>query len=861
MDITKEYFEYKDERIEPKYSTREYFVCIDSFTRDIPKESLWNYRISFNSSQDEIQYTAVFENSRLNPFTNAENVHGFTHNGIYFPPYNYFTTRESGENKGSVPVNIKGNPGINIPKSFKNVQHLTIHSMDIPLKFFEIVNQFKHILEISIDELTAYGNVGCEHNKDVSLILEPYDKTNAAVRYRAINSVYFEAGFDIKSLTMNILNFNKLGESIDVDVFLISDMINDGGKLKLVFESELPKEFGVNDVVYIAPHKASLPDSTITVTIDESFGSDSFSKLALLKLDGTVLYSSTNLSSLLIPFKNQNEYPYIVTIYSDTEIHYAVIFEDENSVNVSATSTLAFEYAKSIKDVRRSVITDYSIAADDMTILHLITLLNTIITTNPLKKMYITNFLGTYLKENVYQNTTEYLNNLICAFITKHKIVCDTEAFAVHVTHFLSQVSASSLQALRTWNVETDHEEFIPTYVKSIEYGYPAHIKETHTIKVFGIPDVETILNDIILASPRDIAIEVQEKGFINDSTTLLESDYVRRKISINSHFPYSEYEVKWNEFTRLQLKTLLVVRECLRMLVYPNTEHELMSDAFCVNALNLTKTTFESLYSAGYVPNTHSSYMTHSEYVQTEDYIHYETNDYGNVVLKFGDSIPGDFHAVQSSLPTTDITTQLVLNDIRITDTVQVEYEIFSYGATTQITEIIVGNEVKKFHTIHETKKPGKYTYSIRIDDIDLSCIAELLVDVTYQFESFSKSKQRVRFQRGDCIAKWNPCWTHMMEQFEKVTFISEPIEETPSNIEENFIQGIIHKPQGIINKSLEIIEIDETRKEMKLDYTVDGDLNYTKNSSILINKSLQTTIVFRIHDKRAEISVQDVA
>lgn len=241
MEITKTYFETNIVPEEVKRKSIDEYALITTRNRHTKTETIWKFRTKFGIADDEVQRAVIYENNEFNPNDNVSlNTTGFVIDGISYPAYNSSDPR--GEIVGRGQKKYLGETGSNIRKRFKNVTDVYLHRIEIPISVFNDIDFYNHILCVSIDELSGYGLLHTELEKNVTYKLNLIETTSATFIYSSTIPIHFSIPTNVQSLSFEITN-PIVDLPTNNDLFEIDMMEIDTSGNIIIFSRILPETY------------------------------------------------------------------------------------------------------------------------------------------------------------------------------------------------------------------------------------------------------------------------------------------------------------------------------------------------------------------------------------------------------------------------------------------------------------------------------------------------------------------------------------------------------------------------------------------------------------------------------------------
>lgn len=226
---------------------KNHMIIVDSGTRLIGAETMWNFRIKFNPSETTLSKVPVYENSPTLPQSDAQKklgVYGDQNTG-------YDNTLPQGNLLGYDTIYYNGERGCTIRKRYRNVIVFDVYMMEIPSRVLDEYAVSLHTILLEIQELSGFCSVKTSSgtNENVAHVLVYESTTPTSVLYKSIAPLYFA----VPTNQLQVLNIRaKLPFMVvdnPIDMFTVSriESVSDTNGDTLNIYGSIPSAFLAGD--------------------------------------------------------------------------------------------------------------------------------------------------------------------------------------------------------------------------------------------------------------------------------------------------------------------------------------------------------------------------------------------------------------------------------------------------------------------------------------------------------------------------------------------------------------------------------------------------------------------------------------
>lgn len=212
-----------------EHKERSHYVIIDSSTRIIEQESLWDFKIKFNTAFSEVRKQAIYENGSF-----------VRYDSVFF----------------------SGERGCHVKNSYKNVIGFDVVRVEIPIRILDFIGASLHTIFIQIPELSGFDSIKTNHDGTYSFILQGHVHSDLSIVYNSMTPLTFHVPTNqLKTINLkthippyssaidNIKSIGNIDQFLLNKVKFISGNLPDDNQLELVCNSQIPSLFSVNDLL------------------------------------------------------------------------------------------------------------------------------------------------------------------------------------------------------------------------------------------------------------------------------------------------------------------------------------------------------------------------------------------------------------------------------------------------------------------------------------------------------------------------------------------------------------------------------------------------------------------------------------
>ena len=252
MEIDAEYFKepIQDEKQDEVF-LKDARIFVNTANRQ-PDESLYSFRVKFNSANDNSEVTEMYANSATN-LSGSTNLAGFTLNGLSYRPYD--PTNPTGDIIGHWRRKFSSENCIKVQKSLKNVTKIKNIRFEIPRVTVNtdiVTNPPPSSILLKIDEFSGSSIVSSEENQDICFILNLIDTKANQLVYFSTDELTFDPPKNISNMSLSFStptdDINQLDDSRD-KVNISFSQINQDGFLELKCDDKIPSSFFTGHVL------------------------------------------------------------------------------------------------------------------------------------------------------------------------------------------------------------------------------------------------------------------------------------------------------------------------------------------------------------------------------------------------------------------------------------------------------------------------------------------------------------------------------------------------------------------------------------------------------------------------------------
>tara|TARA_Y100000389_G_scaffold131453_1_gene128875 strand:+ start:2065 stop:3108 length:1044 start_codon:yes stop_codon:yes gene_type:complete len=206
-----------------------HYVVIDSSRRIMENESMWNFKIKFNTAYSEVRKQAIYENGSF-----------VRYDSVFF----------------------SGERGCHVKNSYKNVIGFDVVRVEIPMRILDFIGASLHTIFIQIPELSGFDSIKTNHDGTYSFILQGHVHSQLSLVYKSLTPMTFHVPTNqLKTINLKthippyssaINNIKNIG---DIDNFLLSkikfiqDDNTSDNQLELICDNKIPYLFSTNDIL------------------------------------------------------------------------------------------------------------------------------------------------------------------------------------------------------------------------------------------------------------------------------------------------------------------------------------------------------------------------------------------------------------------------------------------------------------------------------------------------------------------------------------------------------------------------------------------------------------------------------------
>ena len=252
MEIDAEYFKepIQDEKQDEVF-LKDARIFVNTTNRQ-PDETLYSFRVKFNSANDNSEVTEMYANSATN-LSGSTNLAGFTLNGLSYRPYD--PTNPTGDIIGHWRRKFSSENCIKVQKSLKNVTKIKNIRFEIPRVTVNtdiVTNPPPSSILLKIDEFSGSSIVSSEENQDICFILNLIDTKANQLVYFSTDELTFDPPKNISNMSLSFStptdDINQLDDSRD-KVNISFSQINQDGFLELKCVDKIPSSFFTGHVL------------------------------------------------------------------------------------------------------------------------------------------------------------------------------------------------------------------------------------------------------------------------------------------------------------------------------------------------------------------------------------------------------------------------------------------------------------------------------------------------------------------------------------------------------------------------------------------------------------------------------------
>lgn len=206
-----------------EHKERSHYVVIDSSRRIIEHESIWDFKIKFNTAFSEVRKQAIYENGSF-----------LRYDSVFF----------------------SGERGCHVKNSYKNVIGFDVARVEIPMRILDFIGASLHTIFIHIPELSGFDSIKTNHDGTYSFILQGHVHSQLSLVYNSMTPLAFPVPTNqLKTIHLktHIPPYSSSIDSIknigDIDNFLLSKIKFSDNQLELICDSQIPSLFSTNDLL------------------------------------------------------------------------------------------------------------------------------------------------------------------------------------------------------------------------------------------------------------------------------------------------------------------------------------------------------------------------------------------------------------------------------------------------------------------------------------------------------------------------------------------------------------------------------------------------------------------------------------